>query len=180
MTIQQLFAQIIERPIVAELVTFGAPADSTQLQNVESTINKTVPLELATLWSEANGESESSEGLFGGYIFTPIEASCELIEDQLLLAKTDELRGLRFNTTHLGETSIFESGWIPIGNLFNRELILFDARQESKSFEYVFRWSLETGPGKLLAKSVGEFLSGIIHLLSDDDIESLDHFKSSI
>ena len=67
-----------------------------------------------------------------------------------------------------------------IGNLFNRDLILLDTRQGSDSFGFVFKWSLETGPGKLLAKTISGFLLGILKLLTDGDIDSLDGFEAPV
>ena len=149
-------------------------------EKVQAISKNVVPPELAALWSVANGETDSSEGLFGGYMFTSIEYSCDLMSDYIMLVESDELKDLRFKTAHLGETAIFETGWVPIENLFNRDLILLDTRQGSDSFGFVFKWSLETGPGKLLAKTISGFLSGILKLLTDGDIDSLDGFEAPV
>ena len=119
MTAKNVVAEIQEKPIVLELVIWAEPASTNQIEKVQAISKNVVPPELAALWSVANGETDSSEGLFGGYMFTSIEYSCDLMSDYIMLVESDELKDLRFKTAHLGETAIFETGWVPIGNLFN-------------------------------------------------------------
>ena len=175
MNINNWFKDICKYEVVAETIEFRDPASHEVIDTFESAFSISVP-ELRAIWLMANGESGGSEGIFGGFSLL-VEDSKEAIENNLSLLRDDKaLRALEFNT-FLGTTSIFENGWIPFAGLFNRNLLILDARDEAK--RPVFEWSLETGPNRLVGNDLYGFLDYVRdQLLSQDNILDLDVLKA--
>ncbi len=175
MNIENWFKSINKYEVVGETIEFCDPASTLEIDEFESAFSISVP-ELRSIWLIANGESSTSEGIFGGFQLLSIEESKDTIENNLsLLSDGETLKAEEFDS-FLGKTSIFENGWIPFGGLFNRHLLILDARDKTK--RPVFEWSLELGPGRLIGNDLLDFLVSVREqLLSQDFIGDLDELK---
>ena len=175
MNIEKWFEDVNRYDVVSEAIEFCDPALPKSIDAFEIEFSVSVP-ELRSIWLVADGESGGSEGIFGGFSLFSIEDSRDSIQNNFSILQDDKsFRELKFDT-FLGKTSIFEIGWIPFAGLFNRNLLILDARDESS--RSVFEWSLETGPDRLIGKSLFDFLESVRNqLLSHDDILDLDILK---
>ncbi len=175
MNIENWFESLNKYEVVGETIEFRDPATTLEIDEFESAFSVSVP-ELRSVWQIANGESSDSEGIFGGFQLLSIEDSKDTIENNLSLLTDDEtLRAVEFDS-FLGKTSIFENGWIPFAGLFNRHLLILDARDKTK--RPVFEWSLEIGPGRLIGNDLLDLMVSVREqLLSQDFIGDLDELK---
>lgn len=158
----------MDKTVVKEDIRFNPGANRDSILALEKSQGFQVPDQLGQLWKNADGETTSSDGLFGGYRFLSIQECQETINNYFdILAYDKAFAALRYETSYMGKVKVFERGWLPLGELSIRELVICDVRVSTKT--PVFMWSIESGPGNLLATSIEQFLKTLDENVVEDD-----------
>lgn len=166
-SLELLFQFCTENPEFA----FNKGASNSTLDSLANSNQWDFPADFRAFLQAANGETEKSEGVCGGYRFLVADEIQEIHADWCCHADSDFV-GLTSNTWCFGESPFYDKSWIPVACLVPRELIMLGVTNDQA---FVFSWSVELGANDVYARGFTAFLDRIANeLLDGDDVKLVD------